>query len=72
MKKQEEESIQRTLGRLEGTLEQMEKKQTAMCMDIKAIRKDVVGLKIKTYSLSTVISAVSGGISGFITQLTKL
>ncbi len=67
----DEESIQRTLGRLEGTLEQIEKKQIAMCKDILAIRKDVVNLKVKTYSLSTVIAAVSGGISGFITQLTK-
>jgi septal ring factor EnvC (AmiA/AmiB activator) len=72
MDKQQREDIQRTLGRLEGTLDQIEKKQTAMCKDIKTIQKDVTRLKIRTYSISGIVAAVSGGVSGFLTQLTKI
>jgi peptidoglycan hydrolase CwlO-like protein len=71
MDKQQREDIQRTLGRLEGTLDQIEKKQTSMCTDIKSIQKEVTRFKIKVYSISGLVSAVFGGLSGFLTQITK-
>ncbi len=68
---EDHEEIHRALGRLEGTLDQVEKNQARMTKDLKTIRKDITRLKVKAYSINALISAVSGGLSGFLAQITK-
>lgn len=53
------------IGQLDGKLESMQAKQVEMCREITALRRDIVGVKIKAAGFGTLL----GGIAGYFTKL---
>ena len=57
------------IGKIEGTVESINNQMGTTQAEIKELRKDLTGVRLKTVGLLSILSAFCGGISGDLSKL---